>query len=122
LSIADGNRVALMGRLRVTDFVALAFWALAVALFVLAGRVGPQSQCDYGTKDAYVVAAHGAGVALAGVALALLAAAALLLGGGIASHGRARLVRMVAAVISVLLAGYLGIFAFFNLIAFGCLE
>ena len=114
--------MALKGPLRISDLAALAFWALAVALFVVAANVGPHDQCDYDTHDAYVTAAHRSGIVLSGLALALVAAAALMLGGGIASRGRARLVRLVAAVTSFLLAGIMAIAAFFNLIAFGCLE
>ena len=108
--------------IRITDFVALAFWVLATALFIVAASIAPQYQCDNVTHDAYVVAAHRSGVVLAGLALALLAAAGLLLGGGIASRGRARVLRLVAAVISLLLAGVMAIAAFANAVELGCLE
>jgi hypothetical protein len=120
--IADSLSVALKGRLRITDYVVVAFWTLAVALFVAAASVAPRYECDDDTHDAYVVAAHRAGIALAGLALALLAAAGLLLGGGIASHGRGRVVRLAAAVISFLLAGVMAVAAFANAVELGCLE
>ena len=114
--------MALKSRLRITDFVVVALGTLAVALFVAAARVAPRSQCDDDTHDAYVVAAHRAGIALAGLALTLLAAGGLLLGGGIASHGRARVVRLVAAVVSFLLAAVMAVAAFANAVELGCLE
>ena len=119
---ADILSVALKSRLRITDFLVVAFWTLAAGLFVVAASIAPQSQCDDDTHDAYVVAAHRAGIALAGLALTLLAAGGLLLGGGIASHGRARVVRLVAAVISFLLAGVVAVAAFANAVELGCLE
>ena len=114
--------MALKGRLRITDVVALVLWTLAVALFVAAASVAPRYQCADETHDAYVVAAHRAGFALAGLALTLLAAAGLPLGGGIASHGRARVVRLVGAFISFLLTGVMAVAAFANAVELGCLE
>jgi hypothetical protein len=114
--------VALKGPFRITDVVAFGFWALAVALFVVAAIVGPRYQCDDDTRNAYVIAAHRSGIALSGVALALLASAGLLLGGGIGNRGGARAVRLVAAGISFLLAAIVGVFALFNAVELGCLE
>jgi hypothetical protein len=115
-------RASTSGAYRVTDVVAFALWALALALFLVAASVGPRYQCDDDTRAAYVIAAHRSALALAGVALALLASAGLLLGGGIGSRGGARVVRLVGAAISFLLAAIIGIVALFNAVELGCLE
>ena len=112
----------LKGRVRSTDVVAVAFWALAFGLFAVAGAVGPAAACDYDNKDVFVIEARRSGLVLYGAALAILAAAALLLGGAVGSRRRPRLVRLLAAVLSFLAAGYVAFVGLLEYEHFDCLE
>jgi ABC-type Fe3+ transport system permease subunit len=111
-------------RSRPADVVALAAWVVAPALVVLAEIVGPEGECEFGNKDAYVAAAHRSGVALAGAAVALVAAASFLAAGAMAKDRArgARLVRGVGALVSLVLAALIAVVALLELVGFGCLE
>ena len=109
---------------RPVDVVALASWVPVAALVVVAAIVGPEGQCEYGNKDAYVAAARRSGVALAGAALAMAAAGSLLAAGALAADrtGRSRVLRGVGALVSLALAAVTAFIALLELIGFGCLE
>jgi hypothetical protein len=102
--------------------VAPACWALAFALFVLAGIVGPDGQCDTDNHEWFAAAERRQSYALAGATLAILAASALLLGGAVGSRGRSRMVRAGAGLFSLLLAGFAAFFALLSYVSFGCLD
>ena len=92
--------------LRATDLVALACWALAVALFVVAGIVGPEGQCGFDNHEWFAASERRQGYVLAGATLAILAASALLLRGAVGSRGRSQMARASAGLFSLLLAGF----------------
>jgi hypothetical protein len=106
---AEGSEVR--RTVSVPDLVAIACWALAIALFVVAAIVGPEGECDIQNHDSYVAAGEQAGYALAVAALAILISASLLLGGALGRRGPGRIVRAVAGLISLPAAGLTGFFA-----------
>ena len=108
--------------LRATDLVALACWALAVALFVVAGIVGPEGQCGFDNHEWFAASERRQGYVLAGATLAILAASALLLRGAVGSRGRSQMARTSAGLFSLLLAGFTAFFALLAYVSFGCLD
>jgi hypothetical protein len=108
--------------LRAPDYVALACWALAFVLFVVAGIVGPEGQCGFDNHEWFAASERRQGYVLAGATLAILAASALLLGGAVGSRGRSRIARASAGMVSLLLAGFSAFFALLSYVSFGCLD
>ena len=109
--------------LRRTDLYALGLWVAAGVLLLAVALIGPDGQCDYDNRDAYVSAAHRAGPMLLGAALAMATAGVLLGIVALSCRSRgARLIRGALGVASVAAACFIGFIGLLQLIAFGCLE
>jgi len=110
-------------RLRLADLSALLLWATAGALYLIAGLIAPEGQCDYDNHDAWVSGSHRAGPVLLGSALAMAAAGLLLAVVAFRCRGRrARVIRGVLGLASLAAACITALIGLLELIAFGCLE